>query len=277
MKLHLHTTEPRQGIVWARQGWLSFRRAALPMTALLASFMVASLLLSLAGLAGAAVASGAAPLLTLVFMLATHHVVQNRPVSLMLWQQPFKVNPARTRVQLQLGLLFGVLFTGLMWWVDGVDAEARLKLAQAMEAMVEATTTEAQKAAQDAMLVARADPDLVQGWTLRLLLLAALAIPFWHAPALAHWGGHGLMQSLFGSVLGLWHNKGAYLVHGLVWVGVLLAAGLVIGVLVLLAPSLAFLLLTPISLLLGAVFYAGLYFSFADTFRFAIPAPSHEA
>jgi hypothetical protein len=277
MKLHLHHVEPRQGKVWAQQGWTAFRRAALPMTSILAAFLMGVLLLSLAGPVGAILGFSLTPLLILVFMLATHQVVQNRPVSFLLWQQPFKVNAVRSRVQVQLALLFGLLVALLLLAVDGVDAQARQQLADAMEAMVDATTPAAQEAAEKNMVQARLNPQLLEGMALRGLLLTLLVLPFWHAAALAHWGGHGLMQSMFGSLLGLWHNKGAYLVHGLIWLGVQFAAGLLLGLVALLAPALAFLLLTPVSLLLGAVFLAGLYFSFADTFRFAIPAPAHEA
>jgi hypothetical protein len=277
MKLHLHTAAPRQGIVWVRQGWVSFRRAALPMTSLFASFMVALLLLSLLGPAGAVVGFSLVPLLILVFMLATHQVVQNRPIGFALWQQPFQLSATRSRVQWQLMLLFGLLFALLLWAFHGVDEEARDQFGKAVQAMAEATHPEAQQAAEKAVEAASSDPRLMEGMALRSLLLTLLALPFWHAAALAHWGGHGLMQSLFGSLLGLWHNKAAYLVHGLVWMGLQFVVGMLLGLIGVLSPALMFLLLTPVFMLLGTVFLAGLYFSFADTFRFALPQTAHEA
>lgn len=277
MKLHLHHVPPRQGVTWLHQGWRVFRYAPLALTALLASYMVGSLLLGLLGWPGALLAFGTAPLLTLVFMLATHHLVQKRPVSLALWAQPFRLNPQRTRVQLQLALAFALLMGLALMAIEPFDAEVRERLATAMQAWQEASTEATREAAQLRVAEVFADPTLVQGWLLRLGVLALLAVPFWHAPALVHWGGQGAAQALFASCLGLWHNRGAYLMNGLAWIGVLFAASTLLGLLALLAPPLMMVLLTPFSLLMGAVFYTGLYFGFADTFRFALPKAPGEA
>ncbi|MBN8505410.1 MAG: hypothetical protein J0L58_13140 [Burkholderiales bacterium] len=274
MKLHLHHVPSRQGVAWLRQGWLAFRHAPLALTALLASYMVGSLLLGVLGWPGALLAFATAPLLTLVFMLASHQLVQKRTVSLALWLHPFRLNAQRSRVQLQLALLFALLMGLALMVIEPFDAEVRERLALAMQAWQEASSEAAREAAQLRVAEVFADPTLMQGWLLRLGTLALLAVPFWHAPALAHWGGQGAAQALFASCLGLWHNRGAYLMNGLAWIGVLFAASTVLGLLALLAPPLMMLLLTPFSLLLGAVFYAGLYFGFSDTFRFALAKPA---
>ena len=49
------------------------------------------------------------------------------------------------------------------------------------------------------------------------LLGALLSVPFWHAPALVHWGGQGVAQALFSSTLALWRNKAAFALNGLLW------------------------------------------------------------
>ena len=116
--------------------------------------------------------------------------------------------------------------------------------------------------------MALSDPELLQGNLLRLGAALLLSLPFWHAPALVHWGGHGPLKALFGSCVGLWHNRAAYAVHGLVWLGLMLAAGSLLSLLLALLPALAVMLVTPLSLLAATVFYAGLYFSFMDSFRF---------
>lgn len=268
MKFVLHQVEPRQGLRWLHQGWQAFRHAPLPMTALLASYFMLAMLLSLIGAPGGALALLAAPMLTLVFMLATHQVLQKRPVSFALWLHPFRLGPARSATQLRLGLLFLALGWLLMWAVESVDGAAVERLNQALQAAnTENASPEKANAAKAAVLAALADPDLFEGALWRLLGAAVFAVPFWHASALVHWGGHGVMKALFGSCLGLWHNRGAYTVHALGWCGVLLVGGFVLAVVMLAAPGLALALATPLSLLMGTVFYAGLYFSFADTFR----------
>ena len=55
------------------------------------------------------------------------------------------------------------------------------------------------------------------------VLGSLLAVPFWHAPALVHWGGQGVAQALFSSTLALWRNKAAFVVNMLLWAGLLMA------------------------------------------------------
>jgi hypothetical protein len=67
---------------------------------------------------------------------------------------------------------------------------------------------------------------------LRLVLLALLSVPFWHAPALVYWGRQGWAKSLFFSTMAIWRNRGAFLVYGLGWFGLSLAFAMVFSVLV---------------------------------------------
>lgn len=267
MKLHLHHVEARQGAVWVQQGWQVFRRAPLPLTALLATFFIGAALLGLLGVVGAALALAVAPLLNLIFMLASHQVVQGRAISFALWAQPFKLAPERSRNQLRLGLIFLVCAGSVLGLLSGVDDAAQQRLGEAMTQLQQATPGQ-EAAAREALSVALSDPELLQGNLLRLGAALLLSLPFWHAPALVHWGGHGPLKALFGSCVGLWHNRAAYAVHGLVWLGLMLAAGSLLSLLLALLPALAVMLVTPLSLLAATVFYAGLYFSFMDSFRF---------
>ncbi|WP_431265580.1 BPSS1780 family membrane protein [Roseateles chitinivorans] len=118
-----------------------------------------------------------------------------------------------------------------------------------------------------------ADPSLTTGIGLRLLLTGLISIPFWHAPALIHWGGQGVMQALFSSTLGVWRNKGAFALSGLVWVGLTFGATMaltIVGMLLGLANLLPF-LLVPLAMILTTAFYCSLYFTFIDCFMFGAP------
>ena len=93
--------------------------------------------------------------------------------------------------------------------------------------------------------------------------------PFWHAPALVHWGGHPPAKALFFSLVACWRNRGAFVVYALGWLATLLLfvvlASLLFGMLgqrQMMAP-----LATPVSLIFSTVFYASLYFTFADCFE----------
>jgi hypothetical protein len=102
----------------------------------------------------------------------------------------------------------------------------------------------------------------------RLTLAALLSVPFWHAPALVHWGGQGAAQALFSSTLAVWRCKGAFLVYSLAWLAAVSAFGLTIGLLGAITGSTALgLLALPAGLVFSAVFYTSLYFAYIDSFR----------
>ena len=99
-------------------------------------------------------------------------------------------------------------------------------------------------------------------------LAGLLSVPFWHAPALVHWGSQGALQALFSSTVALWRTRGAFTVYLLGWGAAMLAvAGLValLGTLFGARQALGILTL-PIGLVFSAAFYVSLWFSFADTF-----------
>jgi hypothetical protein len=47
-------------------------------------------------------------------------------------------------------------------------------------------------------------------------LMGLLSVPYWHAPALVHWGGQGVAQALFSSTLAL-AQQGAFAFNMLLW------------------------------------------------------------
>jgi hypothetical protein len=83
------------------------------------------------------------------------------------------------------------------------------------------------------------------------------------------WGDQGVAQSLFSSTLACWRNRGAFLVYGVGFGGMVLVASALAGLLVGLVGigAIATVLTFGISLALIAGFYASLYFTFADCFE----------
>jgi hypothetical protein len=73
---------------------------------------------------------------------------------------------------------------------------------------------------------------------------------------------------MFSSTLACWRNRGAFLVYGLTWFSLILGFGILMSVLFALigSPQLFALAGVPISLIVTTVFYASLYFTFADCF-----------
>ncbi|HEV6968721.1 MAG TPA: BPSS1780 family membrane protein [Roseateles sp.] len=265
MQLHLQQVPARNGRLWIRHGFKVFQRQpwAFSMGILTLSLCSKLLILVLPGL-GTALLLAVMPLVSLGFMLATHLTLQRKRPDVATFLSPLRLTPERSRRQLLLCLLYLVGISavmGLAYWIDGGSSE---RLQELMAAGKD----------KDAIDAAATDPRLVwSGLTFGLGMLA-LSVPFWHAPALVHWGGQGVAQALFSSTLALWRNKTAFLLNGLLW-GALIAGWfaamlLLAGMLGLaLDPALA---LQITGLMLSPVYYASLYFTFVDCFMFGAPS-----
>lgn len=263
MQLHLQDVPARNGKLWVRHGFKVFQRQPLALAGLFGLYLFASFVAMLIPGIGSLLMVASLPLLSLGFMLATHLVLQQKRPTASVFIAPLKLTPERRRSQLMLcfGYAGALLLISLLAdWVDG-------------GAMGEAMKLIAEKSDADTLSQALADPRLFWGVATRLGLVGLLSVPYWHAPALVHWGGQGVAQALFSSTLALWRNKAAFAVNMLLWTGLLMVLGsavsFVFGLLGLV--SLAPVVLMTTGLILSTVFYASLYFSFVDCFMFGAP------
>jgi hypothetical protein len=112
------------------------------------------------------------------------------------------------------------------------------------------------------------DPEFQQALWVGMGLYLPLAILFWHAPALVHWHGVSPVKSLFFSAMACWKNKGALLVYAFGWLGVFMAGGMALSLVMALLGSeqLAGLFVLPSVLLMAAMFFTSTYFTFRDSF-----------
>lgn len=257
MVLYLRQVAAGNGVKWARNGWAVFRRKPF---ALMALYSFSCLALALPGMVFqplGTVSLMLLPLLSLAFMLASHVVVQGGTPALGILAIPFKITAERRRAQLWLGVGYGLLLFVAMQAAHGVDATAWQKLVDVL--------SQPQPDPQ-AVAAAWSAPGILGSMALMALAVTVLQIPFWHAPALVHWGGHGVAQALFSSTLAIWRNRGAFAIYALVWLGIGLAAGIVLDIVALLLGDLALPLLFFAGLVLSTAFYSSLYFSFVDCF-----------
>lgn len=268
MLLHLQTVPARNGLLWVRHGFKVFQRKPLALSGLFAMFLFLGFALLLVPVLGSIVLLMALPLLSLGFMLATHQVLQKQTPTVAVFIAPLKLTPQRRNTQLALCgayALATVLIMLLSNWVDGGSFEALQELLARAEAN--------NPAYEQAVGAALAEPRLFWGMVTRLGLAALLSVPFWHAPALVHWGGQGALQALFSSTLGIWRNRGAFALNAAVWFGLIMGLALLVSLITTalglgqLLPMLAL----PLGLLLSSVFYASLYFTFVDCFMFGAP------
>jgi len=262
MKLQL--VAPREGAVWVRKAFQVFARQPLGFASLFAACLFVFLLLGLIPFVGTIALLVLPPAGSLLFMIASRRVSEGQPAMPGAIVELVTSGKSRLLSLLKLGLAYaGATF--FVFWLAGVlDGGALEKF---LESLADARTTPQSAAARVA------DPHLQLGLILRLVFAGALSIPFWHAPALVHWGGQGWAKSLFFSSVALWRNKGAFALYGLVWMALwmMLLAIVSIGVGVF-GPQRFTLVATPLTLIFSTIFYASLWFTFTGCFSPADPA-----
>lgn len=263
MGLSLLQVAPAQGLAWVRKGLALWAKRPLSFGGLFVFALIGAMLLSVVPVLGGLLIAAALPLMSLGFMAASRSALAGRLVHIGHLVEGLR-HPDRARrlSQLQLGLIYAVgttLVLALADWVDGGKFEQlQMALAQASGSGKHAPDVEA----------ALADPQLQWGMLVRLGLTAALSVPFWHAPALVHWGGQGALQALFSSTLAVWRARGAFVLYLLGWVGAM-AAGALLMVLLGLVPgvrALQSVIALAIGLTVSAAYYVSLWFTFADSF-----------
>ena len=263
MALRLLPVAPRQGWAWIRQAMALWWRRPLAFVGLFTFFLMTVLLLmALVPVVGGALGMALLPMLSLGFMIASRSAAQGGPVHALQLIEGLR-HPQRSQRRAQWALC-GLYALGTMVvitladWVDaGLFDELQRLMAQGGDAKAAARI--------DAIV---ADPQLLHGMLLRFGLAGLLAVPFWHAPALVHWGGQGVLQALFTSSLALWRTRGAFAVYLMAWAGLMLAVALLVALVAMLtgARQVLGLLTMPIGLAFSAAFYVSLWFSFTDTF-----------
>ena len=264
MQLHLQQVPARNGRLWIRHGFKVFQRQPLALASLFGLFLFLGFIAMLLPGVGLLLTFASLPLLSLGFMLATHLVLQKKTPTAGVFVAPLKLTPERRRSQLLLcfGYAIAVLLISLLAdWVDGGSTRDLQKLI-------------ADNADADTIAQAATDPRLFWGLATRLGLVSLLSVPYWHAPALVHWGGQGVAQALFSSTLALWRNKAAFALNALLWGGLLMAVAGIVSLAFALLGLVQFapMVLTATGLLMSTVFYASLYFTFVDCFMFGAPS-----
>ena len=257
--MKLQTVPARQGALWVRQGFQVFFKQPMAFAALFAAFMFAVFVFALVPVVGTLLVLALLPLVSLGFMIASRMALAGEFATPRVFVDPLRAPRPQAIAMVQLGLAYAAATFLVMFLSDRVDGGAFEAL---MDAMPGAQT--APQAVADKL----AEPGLWLGLMLRLGLASLLSVPFWHAPALVFWDGHGFAKALFSSTVACWRNRGAFTVYSLVWFGLVMAVGaggsLVFGLLG--QAQLFALAAVPMSLLFTTVFYASLYATFADCF-----------
>ncbi len=259
MALLLKPVEAARGWRWIADAFRLFARRPLAFTSLFVLFLFAALFSTLIPLIGGLLQMMVLPLLSLGFMIASQSALGNGPVSPLQFIEPLRGDPARRRSLLILCAGYGLAAVCILLLCDWVSGGALDRL---QTLMAQPDTPQAEI---DAVL---AEPGLSWALITGSLLATALSVPFWHAPALVHWGGQGVGQALFSSTLAVWRSKGAFFVYGMAWFGLILLFGVVVALVfgLLGARQLGSFIALPAGLLFSTVFYVSLLFTYSDSF-----------
>jgi len=269
MPLLLKPVEASRGTRWIGDAFRLFARKPLAFTALFAVFLFAAMVVSLLPYLGGVLQMMSLPLLSLGFMVAGQSALLDGTVHPRQFIEPLRGDPARRRALLTMCLVYGVLAMCILMLADAVSGSAWGRL-QVLIAKGEAAQPEI-----DTLL---SEPGVGTAVILAVSLGTLLSIPFWHAPALVHWGGQGVQQALFSSTVAVWRSKGAFFTYAAGWVGAVMLFGVLAAVLfaVLGVPQMAGVLGVPAGLVFSAVFYLSVLFTFNDSFGGAAPPPETE-
>ena len=251
--MKLNIVPARTGVQWVREGMRAFFRQPLAMAGLFFMFMATLSLAAFVPLIGGLLALVLVPALTVGLMAATREIDQGRfPMPLTLFVA-FRQGPTARRAMLMLGLLYAVgvlLVMGVSALIDGGRfAQLYVNGGGITPELV-------------------MDPQFrVAMWASTLLYLP-ISIAFWHAPALVHWNGVTPVKSVFFSLVAVLKNTRAFLLYGALWMAVSVGAALVLLVITAMAGSamVASVGLLPAALMVAAMFFTSLWYTFRDSF-----------
>ncbi len=251
--MKLNIVPASQGVVWMKLGVRTFLRQPLAMSGLFFLFLAAMSIFSIVPILGSAMALAVLPGATLGFMAATQEAHAGKFPMPALLITAFRVGRERLRAILTLGALYALGFSlvlGISVLVDG-GKFARLYL-----------------------LGGTLTPELLQegDFQVAALLTASLYMPlsmlFWHAPALVHWHGITPVKSLFFSFIACARNFWAFTTFSLTWMGAFMVFGIAVASITALfgSPEAVAAVMFPTALLMAAMFFTSIYFSFVDCF-----------
>ncbi len=259
--MKLNIVPARTGITWVKLGIKTFLQQPLALSGLFFMFMALLSVATLVPFVGAALALALLPAATLGLMAATQEATKGKFPMPSILISAFRAGQQRKRAMMVLGALYAAGFLALMAVSALFDGGQFAKLYLVGGKITEELVL--QSSFQMAMWVA-------------LALYLPLSLLFWHAPALVHWHGVTPVKSLFFSFMACYKNCGALSVFGLAWTGVFMLAAIAVSLLATLLgnPALAAVVMFPVALVIVAMFFTSIYFTFRDSFVASEPDDS---
>lgn len=257
MKLNL--VPARQGTLWVKLGIQTFFRQPLALAGLFFMFLAVISIVNLVPVVGNILAMTLLPAATLGLMAAGREATDGKFPMPSVLLSGFRAGRKELVAMLTLGALYAlsiVVVLGLSALIDGGQF-AKLYLGGA--SMTAETLKEADF--QWAVMFSSA-------------LFIPVSLLFWHAPALVHWHGEPPIKSLFFSFVACMRNFGAMTVYSLTWLGVFVLVSIAVSLIAALTGSVELVatLMYPAAMVLAAMFFTSLYFTFRDNFSTIVEA-----
>ena len=251
--MRLNIVTARTGATWVKSGIKTFLQQPLALSGLFFMFMALLSIASLLPFVGAALALALLPAATLGLMAATQEATKGKFPMPSILISAFRAGKQRLQAMLVLGAIYAAGFLIIMAITSLIDGGQFAKLY-----LVGGKITEE--------LLLQTNFQLAMWATLALYL--PLSLMFWHAPALVHWHGMTPAKSLFFSFMACYKNFGAFTVFGLMWMGVFMLATMAVAILASLlgSPAIVGVVMLPIALVMFAMFFTSIYFTFRDSF-----------
>ena len=251
--MKLNIVPARSGYTWAKLGFKTFWQQPLAMSGLFFMFMAILSVATLVPFIGSALALALLPAATLGLMAASKEAARGQFPMPSILISAFRAGKQQLRAMMVLGALYAAGFLLLMGVSSLVDGGQFAKLYLVGGKITEELVTQS---------------DFQAAMWVTLLLYTPLSLLFWHAPALVHWHGVSPVKSMFFSFWACMQNWRAMLVYGLAWTLVFLLTMMGITLLAVLLgnPAMASLAIFPVALVVMAMFFTSVYFTFRDSF-----------
>lgn len=265
--MKLNIVPARNGSLWVRQGLQTFFKQPLAFISLFFFFMAMISIASQLPVIGGTLALVLLPTMTLGLMVASataQAAPGSRPPAGSVFMAALRAVRQDLRPLLVLGAFYAVGFLLVM----AVSALADGGKFAGVYLLGRPLTREAAQ-----------ETDFQVALWITMALYLPLSLAFWHAPALMHWHRVPPAKSIFFSFVACFRNIGALTMFGIVWVGFFIGAGIVISLVTGLfmavgamggadaGSAIASVLMVGGALVMAAMFFCSIWFSFRDTFE----------
>lgn len=261
--MKLNIVSASTGAQWVLASVRTFFKRPVALIGLFLMFVATLSLVAIIPLVGMFIALALVPAFTVGLMAGTREAEAGRfpfPNTLFV---ALRQGQAETRAMLLLGALYALAVLAVLGITALIDGGS---LAQIYLGQISLSQELAD------------DPRLRTALWVSTLLYLPISLAFWHAPALVHWHAVPPVKSLFFSFVAVLRNARAFLLYGALWLMLSFGAGMALLLFMLLNSSSAGATVVatamfPLSLVLAAIFFTSLWFTFRDSFAEGDDAP----